>query len=161
MIDQEFILTTEFRGLCKAAVRRGGISRSISGLGLSHDDFLDEVLTWSWLHPWNLGSAKSTYCFNTVRWVLSRLQRAAYGRNTEQLQDVGRTEPDEVEAMDFINYVLSSKALSEAERALVAARFIEGRTLAEIGVSLSITREGVRQKLDKVIERLRLRLTSL
>jgi RNA polymerase sigma factor (sigma-70 family) len=103
--------------------------------------------------------------------ILRNMAMDTYRRNSRRYQmecehfDLERPQVDpvqlgitEIETAELLKEILSE--LSEEDRKLVELRFIEGRTLAEIAESQSVTKSTLYQRYRRIMEKLRMQFNQ-
>jgi RNA polymerase sigma-70 factor, ECF subfamily len=87
--------------------------------------------------------------------------RARHGQVVDISDAVGRADaPDPATFLDNVDLELVLRRLQPDERRLLALRYEAGLDSSEIALQLGITASGVRSRLARIIERLRLDLRS-
>ncbi|MEO7715789.1 MAG: sigma-70 family RNA polymerase sigma factor [Capsulimonas sp.] len=103
------------------------------------------------------------WLFNAARLVSKNIRRTEQRRQRQEqalmeqtLRGASQIEP-EWDAIDpFVNDALA--ALKDRDRNAILLRFFEERTLAETGAILGISEAGVRKRVDRSLEKIRLHL---
>ncbi len=99
------------------------------------------------------------WLYTTVRHKAANWRRAERQRKLreEQAQSMTGLQDSPEEAWQQIRPVLDDALheLKEADRAVVVLRFLEGRTLREVGVRLGLNENAARMRADRALEKLR------
>jgi len=159
-------LIERHHGLVRALVSRAGTTRAEA------EDLAQEA----WLAAWR----RLSEVRDTARWKgwlaevalnagrqrarRRRVEEAAAPRLRMQARRASPDggEPDALEAEEERRAVLEAlDELPEEARALVLARYVEGRSAPEIAASLGVAPDAIRARLSRTLRSLRERLTAL
>lgn len=110
--------------------------------------------------------ALSGWLYTTARFIAARVQRketrrasreAAYQAMNEVLQQFS-PDPTWKDLQPFLDEAMGE--LREQDRYAIVLRFFENKPLAEVGARLRLSENAARMRLDRAIEKLRLRLAQ-
>lgn len=97
----------------------------------------------------------STFAFYSIRKALQRAMKAT-PVPVEDIEETASESVDELEISEIRSLVGN---LSDEDKALVVARFYEGKTLEEIGDSMGVHKYTVSLKITKILDGLKVRLS--
>jgi RNA polymerase sigma factor (sigma-70 family) len=105
-------------------------------------------------HPCLAGWLYTTVRHKAANWRRAERQRKVREEEAQSMKEL-QDSPDE--AWQQIRPVLDDALheLKEADRAVVVLRFLEGRTLREVGARLGLNENAARMRADRALEKLR------
>ena len=147
-MKKEDILSDEFRRCCHKNVGKRKIEKSIHQLGYTIEDFVDLVISRSWIRVKDNAYAISTIACHQVSWTLIELRKKIpYCTSLDHITSK--------EKADSFSDMLSAKKLSDVERTVLKLRYLFDFTLAEVGSEIGKSGERARQIQEMALEKLR------
>jgi RNA polymerase sigma factor (sigma-70 family) len=112
------------------------------------------------------GCALSGWLLTTTRYVAASALRARFRRSNHEFKaaamrpEVQESEPADAWALMQADIDQALAKLTEPERDVVALRFFEGKSLADVARSIGVTEEAARKRVGRAVEKLRKHLAG-